>query len=167
MRNQYSRHVTPVVGIFLVPSNGSLQAFFKRSLWGPSKTSNLVIINPVSLVVDGTVTDVLNHSIGILQVRAHQLEQRVRHLLVGDFKLGADIVSFTNNTLVHDCVKSFSNILTENEAALIGPIPVQAALFPLADQVDKLGNKFLGILVGAKRVVTARDDERHLERVIV
>ena len=101
------------------------------------------------------------------QVRAHELQELVGDLFVGDFKLGTNVVGLSNLSLVHNGVKCFGHVFAKDKRTLVGAISVQAALFVAADEVDKLGNELLGVLLRAKGVVATRNDERKLERMVV
>lgn len=150
-----------------LPSDCLLEPIFKSRLWGPAESSNLVVINPVPLVVDCSVSNILNDRVLVLQIRTHQTEQMIRDIAVANFKLGSNIVRFPNNALVQNRVKGLCNILAKHKTAHVRAVAMQAALFPSGNETDELGNQLFRKLVRTKRVIATRDDDGHLVRVKV
>ena len=138
-----------------VPILCYLQTFVERHFRRPTQLDNLVAVDVVAEVVEGAVARVFNVFLRVLVLeKATQLVSQFFH---GQFIRSANVVNFTNNTLVENGVVRSHYVEHKQETALRFTFTVEAARQSARKARDELGDDLFGVLVRSVNVVgTAR-----------
>mmetsp|Transcript_106837 Transcript_106837/g.189878 ORF Transcript_106837/g.189878 Transcript_106837/m.189878 type:complete len:268 (-) Transcript_106837:439-1242(-) len=162
MSHQGAINVAPVAMVLPIPLNRLGQPLLKVHLLLPAQRPQLVRVQHVPQVIEGTVHNVFDELI-LLVVALEDLEQLASHLNVGHLGAAANVVHLANGALVQHNVKCCCHVLDVQKVARVEAITVQGEGQATEHEVDKLGNDLLGVLVGAVHVVAARDDDWEVE----